>query len=186
MSKLIHSAFRAPSTRCLISPPSVTIGGTELLGQFFDEVLNLKDCTELWICSPFVEANASAWMPHISSLMHRDIDLNFITSSKSALSDAWLGLVQFGWRSYQFGIFDGWHAKIYLAAGRDSGRVCLTGSHNFTSAGASKNYESGTLLISYGVDEVTDVVFGVRSELETAMSKCSQVFNAVHRPLDFM
>ena len=52
------------------------------------------------------------------------------------------------------------------------------GSHNFTEAGANRNFEAGVLLISYGTDDVAGAVLDVRAELEHALRGCNQIYNA--------
>lgn len=175
----IYSVFGSESPRSIADSPCIIIGGTPLLQNFLEEAGSLTSCTEIWICSPFVDGKAASLLPRLALLASPSVTLNFITSSESAIRTAWKVLTPLPWRDFSFGLYEGWHAKIYLAMGRDNGRICLTGSHNFTEAGAARNVEAGVLFISYGKDEVADTVCEVRSELEVAMGRCLRIYNRI-------
>lgn len=164
--------------------PFISIGGTELLPLFFEQVASLGGCEELWICSPFVDIDEGTLVPQIVALHHSAIDLYFVTASEAGVSSAWPTLTALPWRNFHFGVFDGWHAKIYLAIGSSGGKVCLIGSHNFTGAGAARNYEAGVLLAANHHDDVAVAVYGVRNELGDVLARCRAVYDAVSRPHD--
>lgn len=149
----------------MVRAPFLVFGGTALFEEFFRSVERLTSWRDLWICSPYFDADVQRWLAPVRSMNARGVRLSAVAASERAADAARRGIGSLPWASQFFGFLPELHAKMLLASSHDGSWVCLVGSHNFTEPGALKNFEAGVLLVTNEPGELADVAVSVRDQL---------------------